>query len=129
MIIKKLEDVLGTSAEVDTTGWTSRRLIFKDAGMGYSVNDTIIKAGARLDMTYRHHLETVYCIEGRGQITDMATGQTHQIAAGTLYALNAHDHHVLEANQGVSMRMVCVFNPPLTGAEVHDATGAYALEP
>jgi L-ectoine synthase len=129
MIIKKLEDVLGTSAEVDTTGWTSRRLIFKDAGMGYSVNDTIIKAGARLDMTYRHHLETVYCIEGRGQITDMATGQTHQIDAGTLYALNAHDHHVLEANQGVSMRMVCVFNPPLTGAEVHDATGAYALEP
>jgi L-ectoine synthase len=128
MIIKRLEDVLGTAAEVDTAGWTSRRLIFKDVGMGYSVNDTIIKAGATLEMTYRNHLETVYCIEGKGQITDVATGQTHQITPGTLYALNAHDHHVLEANQGVAMRMVCVFNPPLTGAEVHDATGAYALE-
>jgi L-ectoine synthase len=128
MIIKRLEDVLGTPAEVDTPDWTSRRLIFKEAGMGYSVNDTIIKSGATLDMTYRHHLETVYCIEGKGQITDMATGKTHQIRPGTLYALNAHDHHVLEANQGEAMRMVCVFNPPLTGAEVHDATGAYALE-
>jgi len=128
MIIKRLEDILGTDAEVDTPGWTSRRLIFKDAGMGYSVNDTIIKAGATLDLTYRNHLETVYCIEGKGQLTDIATGQIHQISPGTLYALNAHDHHVLEANQGLEMRMVCVFNPPLTGAEVHDATGAYALE-
>jgi len=25
------------------------------------------------------------------------------------------------------MRMVCVFNPPLTGREVHDETGAYAV--
>lgn len=128
MIVKQLEDVLGTPAEVDTSGWTSRRLIFKDAGMGYSVNDTIIKAGAKLEMTYRNHLETVYCIEGKGQITDVASGKTHQIRPGTLYALNAHDHHVLEANQGEAMRMVCVFNPPLTGAEVHDETGAYALE-
>lgn len=56
------------------------------------------------------------------------SGQTHQISPGTLYALNANDHHLLEANQGVAMRMVCVFNPPLTGAEVHDETGAYALE-
>lgn len=128
MIIQRLEDVLGTPAEVDTEGWTSRRLIFKEAGMGYSVNDTIIKAGAKLEMTYRHHLETVYCIEGKGQITDMATGVTHPIGPGTLYALNEHDHHILEANQGVPMRMVCVFNPPLVGTEVHDATGAYALE-
>ena len=127
MIVKHIDDVLGTPADVDTEGWTSRRLIFKDAGMGYSVNDTIIKAGAELEMQYRNHLETVYCIEGEGEITDLGTGQTHAIRPGTLYALNRHDHHVLRANKGGHMRMVCVFNPPLTGREVHDETGAYAL--
>jgi len=127
MIVKHLEDVLGTEADVDTEGWTSRRLIYKDAGMGYSVNDTIIKPGAELEMEYRNHLETVYCIEGEGEITDLATGQTHAIRSGTIYALNNHDRHVLRANKGTHMRMVCVFNPPLTGQEVHDETGAYAL--
>lgn len=127
MIVKHLQDVLGTEADIDTPGWASRRLIFKDAGMGYSVNDTIIKAGAELLMQYRNHLETVYCIEGEGEITDLATGQTHPIRPGTLYALNNHDRHILRANKGTPMRMVCVFNPPLTGREIHDETGAYAL--
>ena len=45
MIVKHLDDILGTAADVDTPGWNSRRLIYKDAGMGYSVNDTLIKAG------------------------------------------------------------------------------------
>ena len=127
MIVKHLQDILGTEADIDTPGWASRRLIFKDAGMGYSVNDTIIKAGAELLMQYRNHLETVYCIEGEGEITDLAAGQTHPIRPGTLYALNNHDRHILRANKGTPMRMVCVFNPPLTGREIHDETGAYAL--
>ena len=127
MIVKHLDDILGTAADVDAPGWTSRRLIYKDDGMGYSVNDTLIKQGAELEMEYRNHLETVSCIEGAGDITDVATGQTHDIRVGTLYALNQHDRHILRANKGTHMRMVCVFNPPLTGREVHDATGAYAV--
>ena len=78
-------------------------------------------------MEYRNHLETVYCIEGEGEIEDLATGEIHAIRAGTLYALNKHDHHILRANRGTHMRMVCVFNPPLTGREKHDATGAYPI--
>ena len=127
MIVKHLNDVLGTAADVDTEGWTSRRLLYKDAGVGYSVNDTIIKKGFELEFAYRNHFETVYCIEGEGEITDIATGVTHPITPGTLYSLNQHDRHILRANKGTHMRMVCVFNPPLTGREVHDETGAYAL--
>ena len=69
----------------------------------------------------------MYCIEGEGQITDLASGETHDIRPGTIYALNKHDRHVLRANKGTHMRMVCVFNPPLTGREVHDESGAYSL--
>ena len=127
MIVKHLDDILGTAADVDAEGWTSRRLIYKDDGMGYSVNDTLIKQGHEMEFEYRNHLETVYCIEGEGQITDLASGETHDIRPGTIYALNKHDRHVLRANKGTHMRMVCVFNPPLTGREVHDESGAYSL--
>ena len=47
------------------------------------------------------------------EITDLGTGETHDIRVGTLYALNHHDRHILRANKGTHMRMVCVFNPPL----------------
>lgn len=127
MIVKHLEQLTGTAAEVDTEGWTSRRFILKNDGMGYSVHDTLIKEGAVLEMEYRNHLETVYCVDGEGEITDLASGEVHPIRPGTLYALNRHDRHILRANKGRAMRMVCVFNPPLTGLEVHDPSGAYPL--
>lgn len=127
MIIKRLADNVGTEREVggDAHGWTSRRLLLAGDGMGFSVHDTVIHEGAELEMHYKHHLEAVYLTEGSGEIEDLATGEVHELAPGTLYALNANDQHVLRANRGSHMRMVCVFNPPVSGAEVHDETGAY----
>ena len=43
-----------------------------------------------------------------------------------MYALDKNDKHVLRARS--EMKMVCVFNPPLMGKEVHGADGAYPLE-
>jgi len=126
MIVKHLDQLIGTAADVDTEQWASRRFILASDKLGYSVTDTLIKEGAELEMEYRNHIETVYCFEGEGEIEDLATGTVHPIRPGTLYALNLHDRHILRANKGSHMRMVCVFNPPLTGAEVHDETGAYA---
>lgn len=129
MIVRKLNDVIGTDKDVGgkELGWTSRRLLLKDDGMGYSVHDTVIHEGAELEMHYQNHLEAVYLIEGKGEITDVATGETHPLEKDTIYALNNNDKHVLRANKGTHMRMVCVFNPPVTGEEVHDETGAYPL--
>ncbi len=129
MIVRKLEDLIGTEKDVGGTrlGWTSRRLLLEGDGMGYSVHDTIIHEGAELEMHYKNHFEAVYLIEGKGEIEDLASGETHALEAGTIYALNEHDKHVLRANKGSHMRMVCVFNPPVTGDEVHDETGAYPL--
>lgn len=33
------------------------------------------------------------------------------------------ERHLLRASK--TMRMICVFNPPVTGRETHDADGAY----
>ncbi|MCK6439480.1 MAG: ectoine synthase [Planctomycetes bacterium] len=125
MIVRSLDDVLGTEHEVKQDGWTSRRLLLRKHGMGFSLHDTLVHAGACLEMRYANHLEAVYCVEGRGSITHVDSGENYAIVPGTVYALDAHDRHILRAE--TQMRMVCVFNPPVSGAEVHDATGAYPL--
>ena len=80
--------------------------------------------GVLLPLWYKHHLEAVYCVSGNGSILDKATGETHQISDGTLYALDKHDPHTLRGGTE-DMRLICAFNPPVTGAEVHDEDGAY----
>ncbi|MDX1347330.1 MAG: ectoine synthase [Thiomicrorhabdus chilensis] len=128
MIVKNLyDDVIGTDADVDSAQWNSRRLLLASDGMGFSLHDTLIKAGEDLHLWYKNHLEAVYCIEGEGEIVEKKDGTVHPIREGTVYALNEHDQHILRANKGVQMRMVCVFNPPVTGREVHDEDGSYKL--
>lgn len=127
MLVRKLDDIIGTERDVDTEGWNSRRLILKSDNMGYSVHDTVIKEGAELHMWYKNHLETVYLIEGKGEIEDLDTSEIHALEKDTIYALDKNDRHVLRANKGSHMRMVCVFNPPVTGQEVHDQDGAYII--
>lgn len=124
MIVKHLEDVLNTKDDIDTETWNARRLLLKKDGMGFSMHDTIIKAGTETLIWYRHHVEAVYCIEGEGEI-EVIGGKTYAIVPGTLYALDGHEKHLLRAKS--QLRMVCVFNPPLTGAEVHDKDGVYPL--
>lgn len=104
-------------------GWESTRLLLKDDGMGFSFHITRIFAGAELHLHYQHHFESVYCISGEGSIEDLATGETHPIKPGVVYALDQHDKHILRAES--EMEMACCFNPPVTGREVHDETGAY----
>ena len=124
MIVKHLEDVLGTKDDVDTETWNSRRLLLKKDGMGFSMHDTLIKAGTETLIWYKNHLEAVYCIEGEGEI-EPEGGPIYPIRPGTIYALNGNEKHLLRATK--TMRMICVFNPPLSGQEVHDAEGVYPV--
>ncbi len=123
MIVKTLEDLLGTEHEVKGGNWTSRRLILADAGMGFSMHDTLIHAGTETMIWYKNHLEAVYCISGSGEIETLGDGTIYPISPGTLYALDGHEKHLLRATE--EMRMICVFTPPLTGGEVHDKDGVY----
>lgn len=64
-------------------------------------------------------------VEGRGELFDDDAGETYPIAPGTMYLLDGHEHHIVRAE--TDLRMICVFNPPCTGREVHDADGTYPL--
>lgn len=128
MKIVKLEDILNTDKEVkaDNGNWVSRRLIFAKDRMGYSMSDTIIKAGTETRIWYQNHLEAVYCIDGDGEVETLKDRKVYKITPGTLYALDEHDEHLLRGGSK-DMRLVCVFNPPLTGKEVHDENGVYPV--
>ncbi len=125
MIVRDYEQEKSSQRRVDSDGWNSVRLLLKDDGMGFSFHITTIYAGAELEMHYRHHLESVYCIAGAGSIEDLASGETHEIRPGVVYALDQNDRHILRARS--ELTMACVFNPPVTGRETHDETGAYPL--
>lgn len=125
MIVRKLDEILETERDVHAPTWNSRRLLLAGDGMGFSLHDTLIHPGTETMIWYRHHLEAVYCIEGDGEIEVLPDGPTYPISAGTVYALNGHEKHLLRAR--TRMRMVCVFNPPVAGNEVHDEDGVYPL--
>ncbi len=125
MIVRHLEDIVGTENDVHGDTWNSRRFLLKKDGVGFSLNDTIIKAGTESYFWYANHIEAVYCVEGEGEIESIADGKVYPIRPGTLYVLNEHDKHYLRAK--TQLRLVCVFNPPLTGRETHDENGVYPL--
>ena len=110
MIVKKLEDVVGTKGEAHGNKWHSLRLLHQEDGMGVTLTDSILEAGFQMDLWQKNHLEACYCLE------------VHAIKAGTLYAMNDHDRHRIRAK--TRMRVVCTFFPALTGEEVHDADGS-----
>ena len=127
MIVRTLDEVVGTERDVMGDGWQSRRLLLKRDGLGFSLHDTVVEAGWEKEMEYRNHLEACYCIEGEGEVEDLATGERFPIVPGTVYALDAHDKHVMRVKS--DLRLVCVFNPALTGAETHDESGAFPAAP
>ncbi|MFF4173869.1 ectoine synthase [Streptomyces sp. NPDC001744] len=115
MIVRKLEDVRC----VDWGNGVSRRFLTAADGLGYTVTDTIVRAGTKSRLEYRRHLEACYCVEGSGEVVD-TEGDSYPITPGTLYALDQHDAHWLIASPHEDLRLVCVFSPALRGDEVHN---------
>ena len=125
MIVRKLDEITDTDRDIKTPGWRSRRLVLAAENPGFSLHETVLYAGTENRFWYANHVEAVYVIEGKGEILNEDTGETHVLGPGTMYLLNDHDHHVVRAQTDI--RTVCAFNPPVTGREVHDETGAYPL--
>jgi len=125
VIVRSIQDLHGTDRDVAHGNWVSRRFLLAKDGVGFSVNETTIRAGTETPMWYKNHTEAVYCVGGEGEIEDLTDGTVYPIADGTIYVLNGHEKHILRAR--TELRLICVFTPPLTGREVHDDEGAYPL--
>lgn len=123
MIVRALAQVIGTANHVTGEAFESRRILTARDGVGYSLHDTLVRAGTEQRLHYKNHIETNYVIAGEGEVEDVATGAVYPLADGSVYTLDQHDAHLLRAK--TDMRIVCIFTPALSGTETHDADGSY----
>lgn len=133
MIIRRSDEVKGSERHVfgKTGTWDSQRYILADDEVGFSFHVTTLYANNRIPLWYKNHVEAVYVINGQLFITwvheDGVTPQGQMLYPGDMYLLDRHDKHQLQPY--VDTVVACVFNPPVTGTEDHDADGSYELSP
>ncbi|MYT39645.1 L-ectoine synthase [Streptomyces sp. SID8356] len=127
MIVRSFKDIENTDRHVRSRSgtWESKRIVLAREGVGFSLHETTVYAGTETSMWYANHIEAVLCVEGESELTNDETGETHVITPGTMYLLDGHEKHTLRPR--TDSRFVCVFNPPVTGREDHDADGVYPL--
>jgi L-ectoine synthase len=126
MKIIKYEDLRKTSREVHCPdkGFISFRYLLKSDKMGFTVTQTFIPKNSNPKVWhYKNHLEACLCISGKGTISELNTGRSFDVIPGTMYVLDKHDKHIFRTEEDTVL--VCVFNPPLKGKEVHGKDGSY----
>lgn len=105
----------------------SNRLLLEADGMGYTMTKTVVAPGIRQFQHYTGHLESCYCVSGRATLTNANTGAVFEIGPDTTYVLDQYDPHFFEAHEETTL--ICVFNPPLKGREIHREDGSYVADP
>ncbi|MEM6619677.1 MAG: ectoine synthase [Pseudomonadota bacterium] len=123
MIVRSLSDILDGPTHIKSDAFESRRIITARDGVGYSLHDTLIRAGTDQRLEYKNHVESNYVIAGEGEVENLLSGEVFPLSDGTIYTLDNHEPHMIRAR--TDMRVVCVFTPALTGGETHDKDGSY----
>ena len=122
-IIKTSE--LPVERQVEFHSGVSNRIVLAEDNMGFTMTKTVIEPGKQVFQHYKIHLESCYCVSGYAVLINAITGEHHQITPDTTYVLDKHDPHYFEAKE--TTVLICVFNPPLTGQEIHREDGSYAI--
>jgi len=122
MIVRKKEVI---KAECPNGGFVSHRYLIDSDNMGFTMTRTVIPRGGKQYWHYKNHLEACLCVSGYGILFDINTGKKHFIEEGSMYALDNNDPH--EFLPIVDVELICVFNPPLKGNEVHKSDGSYEV--
>ncbi|KXP10805.1 ectoine synthase [Tsukamurella pseudospumae] len=125
MIVRTTEEITGTERDVAAGHWRSKRIVLGGDRVGFSFHETVIEPGTVNEFHYANHVEAVWLVEGEGTLLDRETGVEYPLAPGTMYLLDGNERHTVTTR--TRMRMLCVFNPPVVGTEVHDENGVYPL--
>ncbi|ALE86472.1 L-ectoine synthase [Pseudonocardia sp. Ae406_Ps2] len=127
MIVRTIDEITGTDRDVESENgqWRSKRIVLANDKVGFSVHETTLQAGTINDFWYANHIEAVFITEGEGELYDKDNDVTYQLKPGSIYVLSGHEKHQLRPK--TTIKCVCVFNPPVTGREVHDENGVYPL--
>lgn len=117
---------LDSKRKVEFHAGVSNRILLAEDNMGFSLTKTVISPEAgKVFQQYKNHLESCYCVRGSATLTNAATGEEFMIGPDVTYVLDKNDAHYFEAH--TETVLICTFNPPLTGGEVHDKDGSYPI--
>ena len=125
MKVINLKDVIRARQAVECPkgGFVSDRYLLEKDNMGFGLCKTMIPRNEAQHWHYTNHLEACFCVSGMGILTNLETGDEFEIAPDVCYVLDNHDDHEFRAITDVVL--ISVFNPPLTGKEVHREDGSY----
>lgn len=125
MKVRTIKEIENTERDVNFKEGKSLRIVLAKDNMGFSIHKTIIPKGKKGHWHYKHHLESCYCIKGSGLLTNLDTNEVFEINVDTVYSLDDNDNHTFEALEDVVL--ISVFNPPVTGNEIHQKDGSYSM--
>ena len=124
MIYHSAQDLKGTKRFVQANGFVSIRLALAEDNLGFTVTEATGKTDIDLEIEHKNHIEAVYVLEGTGEVEILETGKTYKLYPGVFYAFDKHERHRYRLDTEV--RAIAIFNPPLIGDEINDASGGYA---
>lgn len=125
MRVINVNNLANTERDVQFNEGYSIRPVLEIDGMGFSVHKTMIRKGTIGHWHYKNHLESCYCISGKGILTSLDTGEKYEITPDVIYSLDNHDNHTFEAITDVVL--ISIFNPPVKGTETHKKDGSYEI--
>ena len=125
MFVRTLDDLekLGRIRFPADASFRSARFLTAADGMGFSYNENKVGQGTDLVVWLKHHWEANYIVSGRGEVTDLTSGETWPLEAGVLYVVGPNDRHRLRFTEDECH--ISIFCPPLTGDERFDSDGSY----
>lgn len=125
MKVIRFDQIEGTDREVHCPkgGFVSYRYLLEKDGLGFTMTKTLIPKGEQQFWHYKNHLEACFCVSGKGFLNHAETKEGFLIVPGVVYALDKNDPHYFKAVEDTVL--ICVFNPPLVGCEVHKEDGSY----
>lgn len=126
MIVRTLEDVKAEgNFRAKEGAWSSARYLTRKDGVGFTMTHTVAAAGQEQTLEYKNHLEANLVMAGKGTLTDLTTGKSYPLSAGTIYVLDKNERHSMSIEE--ELTIVCIFVPALVGTETHDEDGSYPL--
>ena len=125
MFVRTIESVRESGGEkvLGNGDVIASRLLTADDGLGFSLSEVRLKANTNIDLWYKHHWEANLVLEGSLTVVDNNSGKYHALVPGDVYCVGPNDPHTLLPT--TSIKLLAIFNPPLSGNEKHDSDGAY----
>lgn len=113
-IVRKA-DLVGTPRHIKHDTYETVRFLLAGDQAGLTLTDIVLAPHVRATYGYDQHIEVAYCLEGRAEILDLASGERHSIEPGTLWVAPPGSRFEFEASSPT--RLICAFTPPFAGHE------------